>query len=108
VALAPAPTPGRRAISASTIARSRQNNQAVYPGDTLGLTVFQVSRSRIIANITGIAAGANSTIRVSDSVIEGNTYGINLGPGGTLESAGNNVFRGNVNFEPPLTTFALR
>lgn len=85
-----------------------QNNQAVYPGDTLGLTVFQVSRSRIIANITGIAAGSNSTIRVADSVIEGNTYGINLGPGGTLESAGNNVFRGNANFEPPLTTFALR
>ncbi len=80
----------------------------MYPGDTPGTSVFEVSRSHVVANITGLAAGANSTIRVSDSVIEGNAYGVNLGPGGIVESAGNNVLRGNANFEPVLTTFSLR
>jgi hypothetical protein len=86
------------------------NNQAVYPGDTPGTTVLQVSHSRIVGNITGVAAGQNSTIRLSENVIENNAYGINIpvSNAGVVESAGNNVLRGNANFEPVLTTFSLR
>jgi len=86
------------------------NNQAVYPGDTPGMTFLEVSHSRIVGNVTGVAAGQNSTIRLSDSVIANNSYGINIpvSNAGVVESAGNNVLRGNANFEPVLTTFSLR
>jgi hypothetical protein len=87
-----------------------QNNEAVYPGDTPGVSIFQVSRSRIVGNVTGITAGQNSLVRLSDSMIENNTYGINIpiSNGGVVLSASNNVLQGNANAEPILTTFPLR
>ncbi|MEO8674802.1 MAG: right-handed parallel beta-helix repeat-containing protein [Casimicrobiaceae bacterium] len=87
-----------------------QNNQAVYPGDSPGTSSLQVSRSRIVGNITGIAAGLNSFTRLSNSVIENNVYGINIpiNLGGIVLSAGNNVLNGNANDEPVLSTFPLR
>ena len=87
-----------------------ENNQAVYPGDTPGTSVLQVSRSRIVGNVTGIAAGLNSTTRLSESVIENNAYGINIpvSNAGIVLSAGNNILHGNTNAEPVLTTFPLR
>jgi hypothetical protein len=86
------------------------NNQAVYPSDVSGTTLLQISGSRIVNNVTGIATGnLGSTIRVSYSSVANNAYGINIVPGtGAIESAGNNVLRGNANFEPVLTTFPLR
>jgi hypothetical protein len=81
-----------------------ENTQGLYPGDTPGSTVLQVSRSRIIGNGTGFAIGSNSITRISDNVIENNGYGITLGTG-TIETSGNNVVRGNANAEvlPPAT-----
>ena len=69
-----------------------------------------MSRSRIASNGTGITAGENSIIRLSDSVIENNTYGIDIPVinGGVVLSAGNNVLHGNLNAEPILTTFPPR
>lgn len=87
-----------------------ENTQGLYPGDRPGNTVLQVSRSRIIGNGTGIAAGAQSITRLSDNVIENNGYGIVIpvAGGGTVLSAGNNVLHGNTHAEPVLTTFPLR
>ena len=84
-----------------------ENTQGLYPGDTSGNTVLQVSRSRIVGNGTGLSIGSNSITRLSENVIENNGYGITIGTG-TIESAGNNVLRGNANNEPVLPTFALR
>jgi hypothetical protein len=87
-----------------------ENTQGLYPGDHPGTTVLQVSRSRIVGNGTGIAAGANSTTRLSDNVIENNGFGIVIPAmnAGTVLSTGNNVLHGNTNAEPLLTTFPTR
>jgi hypothetical protein len=86
------------------------NNQAIYPSDIDGTTLLQISGSRIVSNVTGIVTGSlGSTTRVGYSSIANNAYGINIVPGtGMIESAGNNVLRGNANFEPVLTTFPQR
>ena len=86
------------------------NNQAIYPSDVAGTTLLEISGSRIVSNVTGIVTGTlGSATRVAYTSIANNAYGINIVPGtGVIESAGNNVLRGNANFEPVLTTFPLR
>lgn len=84
------------------------NNIGMYPGDTPGPTLLQLSRSRIVENATGLFIGNNSTTRVSDNVIASNSQGVHIIPGGVIESAGSNVLRGNTSDEPVLATFPLR
>lgn len=86
------------------------NNQAIYPSDVSGTTLLQISGSRIVGNVTGLASGTvGSATRVAYTTIANNAYGIKIVPGtGVIESGGNNVLRGNADFEPLLTTFPLR
>jgi hypothetical protein len=87
------------------------NNEAIYPSDVAGTTLMAVTGSRIVGNGTGIATGGTlgSGTRVAYTTIANNVHGIKILPGaGVIESAGNNVVRGNANSEPLLTTFALQ
>ena len=55
-----------------------------------------------------IATGSKATIRVTHSMITGNGTGLAAGPGGTLESFGDNALRGNTINGVPTSTVALQ
>jgi len=46
-------------------------------------------------NGRGLLVGATSTTRISDSTVTGNSQGIAIITGATLETRGNNTVRGN-------------
>jgi hypothetical protein len=72
-------------------------------------TTVTVQNSTIAYNNTGLdASGAAGILRVTKSVITGNNGGVATSVGGTLESFGDNVLRGNTTNGSPTASVALQ
>ena len=79
----------------------------LFPGQTLGKLI--IVRSVSANNGTGIVAtGANSTVRVGQSTVAGNTSGWSITQGGILQSYGDNHVDGNVGDEGVMPVIAKK
>ena len=61
-----------------------------------GIAIVMINRTSLSANLVGLRSnGSRSTVRIGDSVITGNTTGVQSSNGGVLQSYSNNQLNGN-------------
>jgi hypothetical protein len=74
-----------------------------------GATTVMVDRSASVNNRTGIRShGTGATIRIGDSTVIGNTFGLVLFGGGVIESYGTNQVNGNGADGAPTSTISMK
>jgi hypothetical protein len=93
-------------VSNSALVNNTRAIRAVPSG--AGTTQVLVDNVTVDSNTNGIAAQANATIRVNNSVVVGNNAAIGFAGGGQVISFGNNLIAGNAGSEVPSSTIALK